>query len=244
MTNDAEPSQSPMFPKTRWSLVLRANGPHTLASQVALGELLNTYWQPLYVFARRSGLRAEDAQDAVQSFYEDLIRVKSLKAADTARGRLRSFLLGAFQNHLRTQHRDASRQKRGGNGVSFSMDDAEAALEVHLADNDTPDRAFDRRWAYAFLEHVLKRLRAEYEERGRGEVFAVLEPTLVWNSEAMSYEALAGKLGMSAVTVAQNVKRLRERYRRVLEEEIADTVDSPEAAAEEREHLIRVLAGG
>jgi RNA polymerase sigma factor (sigma-70 family) len=233
-----------LFPPTRWSLVLRANGPHAMAGQVALGELLKSYWQPLYVFARRSGLGTEDAQDAVQSFCADVIRVESLKSADREQGRLRSFLLGGFQNHLRTLHRDAQRQKRGGGVQVISLDDAEAALDMQLVEGESPDRAFDRRWALTLLDHVLKRLRAEYVERGRGEVFEVLEPTLVWNQAGMSYDSLGERLGIAPAAVAQTVKRMRARYRTLLEQEIGDTVDGPEAMAEERDYLIRVLSGG
>lgn len=231
------------FPLTRWSLVMRAGGGDQTTALRAMGELLKTYWQPLYVFARRSGLDAADAEDAVQDFCADLIRLESLKTADQGQGKLRSFLLGAFQNHLRTLHRDAQRQKRGGGAQVISLDDAEATLDMELVDGETPDKAFDRRWAYTLLDRVLLRLGAEYEERRRGEVFAALKPLLAWNGAATSHDEVAQKLGMNAVAVAQNVKRLRERYRKLLEQEIAETVDGPEAVAQEREHLIRVLAG-
>ncbi len=234
---------SGFFPQTRWSLITRvADADHGVAVR-ALGELLKGYWQPLYVFARRSGMDAEDAEDAVQDFCTDLIRLESLKSAERALGRLRSFLLTGFQNHLRTLHRDRQRLKRGGGVQVLSLDDAEAALDMHPVDGETPARAFDRRWAYTLLERVRQRLREEYTARGRGEVFAVLEPSLVWNSGQMSYDELATKLSLTPGTVAQTIKRMRARYRAVLENEIGDTVDGPEAMAEERDHLIRVLSG-
>ena len=242
MTDDAPPPGS--FPQTRWSLVMRACGAGDAPAVRALGELLKSYWQPLYVFARRTGLTAEDAEDAVQGFCHSLIHRDSLRMADRERGRLRTFLLTAFQNHLRTLHRDQQRQKRGGQEHVVSLDDAEATLNMEPMDGETPDRAFDRRWAYTLLERVRQRLRQEHEARGRGEVFAVLEPALVWNSGQMSYEELAAKLGMTAGTVAQTVKRMRARYRVLLELEIGDTVEGPEALAEERDHLIRVISGG
>jgi RNA polymerase sigma factor (sigma-70 family) len=244
MTNDAGSKQSPLFPNTRWSLVLRANGPHAMAGQVALGELLKSYWQPLYVFARRSGLGTEDAQDAVQGFCASLIHLESLRTANPAMGKLRSFLLGAFQNHLLMVHRDAQRQKRGGGALVLSLDDAEAALDMQPVDGETPDRAFDRRWAYTLLDHALQKLRGEFAERGRLEVFETLEPALAWNGAEVSYEDLAQKLGMMTATVGQTVKRMRKRFRLLLEQQITDTVDGPEALAEERDHLIRVLSGG
>lgn len=231
------------FPPTRWSLVLRSRAEGQDVSALrALGELLQSYWQPLYVFARRSGLASSDAEDAVQSFCESLITRQSLTTVDRELGRLRSFLLSGFQNHLRTLHRDARREKRGGGAWVISFDDAEAALGSQPVDGETPDRAYDRQWAYTLLAHVLERLKAEYVARGKEAAFTVLEPALVWNGASMSYETLAAKLDMSPATVAQKVKRMRVRYRELLEQEISDTVDAPEAMAEERDHLIQILS--
>ncbi len=244
MTMDLSHKES-LFPPTRWSLLLRSKAEVRDASALrALGELLQSYWQPLYVFARRSGLDSEDAEDAVQSFCESLIARESLITADRELGRLRSFLQSGFQNHLRTLHRDAQRQKRGGGVPVISFDDAEAALDMHPVDGETPDRAFDRRWALTLLEHVLARLKAEFVARGKGEAFTVLEPALVWNGAKMSYDTLAVRLDMNPAAVAQKVKRMRARYRELLEQEIGDTVDGPEAMAEERGHLIQILSGG
>ncbi len=244
MSMDAVSKES-QFPQTRWSLVRRSRLVGQDASALrALGELLQSYWQPLYVFARRSGLESEDAEDAVQSFCESLIARESLVAADRELGRLRSFLLGGFQNHLRILHRDAQRQKRGGGAHVISLDDAEAVLDMHPVDGETPDRAFDRRWALTLLEHVLARLKADFVARGQGEAFAVLESALVWNGAKMSYDTLAARLDMNPAAVAQKVKRMRARYRELLEQEIGDTVDGPEAMAEERGHLIQILSGG
>ena len=50
------------FPKTRWEIVLAARGKNTAADQ-ALAELCESYWMPLYAFARRSGRSPSDAED-------------------------------------------------------------------------------------------------------------------------------------------------------------------------------------
>jgi len=68
----------------------------------------------------------------------------------------------------------------------------------------------------------MQRLRDEYAGRGKREAFAVLEPALVWNGKAMSYEAMAAKLGLNATAVAQAVKRMRGRFRALLDAEIAE----------------------
>lgn len=230
------------FPQTRWSMVVRAADADEAVAAQALGELLQSYWQPLYVYARRSGLSPEDAEDGVQGFCESLIRRGSLRTADPGVGRLRSFLLGGLQLHLREGLRHEQRQKRGGSVVVISWEEAEAMLNSEPVDHETPDKAFDRRWACTLMERVRGKLRAEYQERGRGEMYTLLEPALDWNSSDVSYEALGARLAMSSGAVTQAVKRMRLRYRLLLEQEISDTVDSPEALTEERNHLIQALS--
>ena len=124
-----------------------------------MSELLQTYWRPLYVFARRSGLSQQDAEDAVQMFCQTLVSRESLRSADQSVGRLRAFLLGAFQKQLLEIHRDGNRLKRGGGAQVVSLDDAESALQMQPVESESPDHAFDRRWAYSLLEHVRQRLR-------------------------------------------------------------------------------------
>ena len=56
------------FTTTHWSVVLEAQS-ETPAARRALQILCQTYWRPLYGFARRQGLGREDAQDLVQEFF-------------------------------------------------------------------------------------------------------------------------------------------------------------------------------
>jgi RNA polymerase sigma-70 factor (ECF subfamily) len=222
--------------------VVRAGSPDDISARRALGELLQSYWQPLYVFGRRSGLSSADADDAVQEFCALVVRRETLQAADPARGRLRTFLLTAFRNHLRNAHRDRQRERRGGGTEIVHLDTDKTALESALGDTLSPDAAFERRWVLTLLERVLTRLRAEYEERRRGAIFAKLEPLLSWGGGEASYAEIAASLGLTEAAVQQAVKRMRLRYRALLEEEISQTVDGAAAVAEERDYLIRVLS--
>lgn len=231
-----------LFPATRWSLVVAANDTGPAAIR-AMGDLLQTYWQPLYIFARRSNMTSEDAEDSVQGFYESLLTRDSLQTARQDAGKLRSFLLRAFQNYLRDVYRRGTRQKRGGGGLTISLDDAEANISGMAMDTVSPDVAYERHWVRTLLEQVLVRLRAEYAARGKAEQLALLEPALAWNGKEVNYAEVAEKLSMTESAIAQAVKRMRGRYRKLLEEEVAQTVDGPEAVALELEHLIRVISG-
>ncbi|MBC7818169.1 MAG: hypothetical protein IAG10_14880 [Planctomycetaceae bacterium] len=58
-----------MFATTRWSLVQAAAGGRETPAREALGTLCETYWFPLYAFARRRGLSPVEAEDRTQSFF-------------------------------------------------------------------------------------------------------------------------------------------------------------------------------
>lgn len=231
-----------VFPATRWSLVMAIQGGGGDPER-ALGELLKVYWGPLYAFARRDGLSPEDAEDGVQGFYQSLISRRSLLTADPALGRLRSFLLRAFQNHLKDQWRGRQRGRRGGGKLHIPLAEAEAAYGGLRSLELTPEEAFEKQWVLTLLDRVLLRLRTEFTDRGRGEHFALLEGALAWNGGTFSYREVAGRLGMTEAAVQQAVVRMRTRYRRLLEEEIGRTVSGPEDIAAEREHLIQVISG-
>lgn len=230
------------FPATKWSLVLKTRESDAAGASKALGDLLQLYWRPLFVWARHSGCSTEDAEDAVQGFCETLIRRSSLQQVESSQGRLRSFLLASFRNHLNDKHRTATRQKRGGGVVMISLDGAEDQTNLAVSKSDPPDRAFERQWACTLLEHALSLLRQEYQLRGRGRMFELLEPALAWNGSEVNYAAAALMLGISTGAVQQQVKRMRVRFRTLLDSQINDTIGNPSEAAEEREHLIRILS--
>ena len=137
-----------------------------------------------------------------------------------------------------------SGQKRGG-GVpvlSLQFETAETRLIHEPADDVTPEQSFERRWVLTLLEEVLKRLRAEYEQEGNAELFAELTPCLVGDRTSLPYIELGKKLALSESAVKSAVHRLRQRYRKLLRSEIAQTVADPGEVDEELRHLFAVLA--
>src|SRR6266581_3802418 len=81
------------FTTTHWSVVLEAQS-ESPAAQEALEKLCRIYWRPIYSFARRQGIRPEEAQDITQGFFAQLLERRSLSAVRKEKGRLRSYLLG------------------------------------------------------------------------------------------------------------------------------------------------------
>jgi len=240
----SEPSPRQVFVTTRWSVVLTAGRSQTTHAQGALEQLCQTYWYPLYAYVRRRGHSPEDAQDLTQAFFARLLERNWIGRADQQKGRFRSFLLSAMNYFLSDEWDKARAQKRGGGlpSVPLQFDTAETRYGHEPADCVTPEQNFERRWALTLLDEVLRRLRAEYEQERREELFAVLHPCLVGDRTAQPYAELAVKLGVSEGTVKSAVHRLRQRYRQLLRDEIAQTVAEPGEVDEELHHLFAVLA--
>ena len=238
-------ARRPVFATTRWSVVLTAARNDTTRAQAALEKLCCTYWYPLYAYVRRRGYSAHDAQDLTQGFFAHLLERHSITAADPNRGRFRSFMLGVMNHFLADEWRRGQAQKRGG-GVTvlpLEFDTAETRYGHEPADSTTPEQNYERRWAMALLEEVLRRLGEEYKQEGRAELFAELNPCLVGERATQPYSELAARLGVSEGTVKSAVHRMRQRYRQLLREEIAHTVAEPGEVDAELRHLMSVLAG-
>jgi RNA polymerase sigma factor (sigma-70 family) len=239
-----ESPRSPAFVTTHWSQVLSAGRSDSTHARTALECLCRTYWPPIYAFVRRQGHSPHDAQDLTQEFFARLLDKNSLAGVDQARGRFRSFLLGALKHFLANEWDKARAQKRGGGQAHVPIDaaHAETSFAVEPADNVTPEMIFDRRWALTLLEQVMQRLREEYTGEGKAGLFAGLKCTLTGASRSVPYAQVAAELGMSEGAVKVAVHRLRRRYRELLRAEIARTVATPGEVEDEIRNLFAALS--
>lgn len=212
------------------------------ASRRAMGELARMYWFPLYAYLRRKGSTPADAEDLVQGFFARLLEKDALASVDRSKGKFRSFLLASLKNFMANEWDKSQAAKRGGGRHILALDamDAEARYAAEPADELTPDRVFERRWALAVLEEVLLRLRNEYVGRGQGQLFAALEHLLT-GGEGATYGRLGAQLDMSEGAVKVAGHRLRRRYRELLREEIAQTVSDAALVDEEIRQLLTSL---
>ena len=70
------------FPTTRWTLVIAAADPQRKEARSALVSLCEGYWYPLYVYVRRRGYSADQAQDLTQEFFVRVLDGRYLDRAD------------------------------------------------------------------------------------------------------------------------------------------------------------------
>lgn len=224
--------------------MLTAAQSDTTCAPEALAKLCQTYWPPLYAYVRRRGYAPEDAQDLTQGFFAHLLARNAVATVSPDKGRFRSFLLASLNHFLSDEWDKARAQKRdAAKTISFDSDIAEAWLRDQPAQNFTPEQAFERRWAITLLEQVYRRLEEEHRRQGKAELFAALRLTLAGPDEAAPYAELARQLNLSEAAVKVTVHRLRQRYRSLLRETIAETVNTPAEVEDELRHLIRILAG-
>ncbi len=230
---------------TQWSVVLASAEQDSPQARSALEQLCRIYWYPLYCYVRRRGYTHEDAQDLTQGFLLRWLEHKSFGRADASKGRLRSFLLAGLNHFLSDQWDHASAQKRGGGRPMLSLMDTQAADERYRldpADDRSPEKLFDRRWALTLLDRVLARAEQEFRDAGKPELFQRLRVFLVAGRGEESYERVGAELGMSREAVKKAAQRMRRRYYELFREEVANTVADPAEVEEELRHLCAVVA--
>jgi len=88
----------------------------------------------------------------------------------------------------------------------------------------------------------LPKRHSDYVRAGKGEHFDFLSEFLNQDSDNVSYEELAGKMAMSAGALRMAVYRMRGRYRRLLREEITETVSAADEIDAEIRFLIAILS--
>jgi RNA polymerase sigma factor (sigma-70 family) len=234
----------PFFATTHWSVVLAAGQSADARASAALEQLCRTYWYPLYAYVRRLGHSPEDAQDMTQEFFCRLVQKDYLTGVDPRKGKFRSFLLAAVNHFLAKEWARSRAIKRGGRVSFVPLDEAQAEqrYQAELSGERSPEEIYDRAWAIALLEKVLRRLREETAAAGHADRFEELKGVLMGERPSLSYAELAPKLKTTEAALKMAVRRLRNRYGELLREEIANIVPGPQEADDELRHLRAVLS--
>jgi len=232
-------SQAAAFATTHWSVVLQAGECDSPQAAAALASLCRAYWYPLYVHVRRLGWGPEDAKDLTQQFFARFLEGHHLERADPERGRFRSFLLTSLKHFLADEWDKLRTQKRGGGQRTISWDgfDPEVRYLHEPAENLSPDRIYEKRWAGILLESVLGQLQSEYQKAGRELEFAQLKSFVWGDGNPGTYAEASARMQIRENALKVAVHRLRKRFRDQLRREVSRTVSSPEEVEAELQHL-------
>jgi DNA-directed RNA polymerase specialized sigma24 family protein len=232
------------FATTNWTVVVEAGGQECPRATAALERLCRIYWYPIYAFVRRRGFDRHTSEDLAQSFFACLLEKDMLKKVDRQKGKFRSFLLAALTNFLSNDWDTRCAAKRGGHRQIISLDGmaAEELYQNEPAEPTTPERLFERSWAFTLLERTLVRLKQEYTSTNKAKLFAKLEPELTREARPGFYCATAAELKMSEGALKVALHRLRRRFGELLRSEIAHTVSVPDEVEDEIRHLFAAIS--
>jgi RNA polymerase sigma-70 factor (ECF subfamily) len=87
------------------------------------------------------------------------------------------------------------------------------------------------------LRQALSKLEKAYEAAGNGAIFLTLRDLLTDGSPDRSYQQVGSELGLTEAAARFAAFKLRQRYRAVLREIIADTVAAQDEIEDELAHL-------
>jgi RNA polymerase sigma-70 factor (ECF subfamily) len=208
----------------------------------AIEELCRGYWFPIYAFLRRRGYSQHDAEDWTQGFFHKLLDDGLFQAANADRGRLRTLLLAGLERFMADRLRHEHAQKRGGGAplVSIEWARAEERYFAEPVDGRDPETIYLEAWARSLVDRARTRLRESYGAKAT--LYTALEPFLMSEDGRARYRAAAEQHGISESTARVQVFRLRQRFGELLEEEVAQTVETTEEATEEMVWLRGMLA--
>jgi RNA polymerase sigma-70 factor (ECF subfamily) len=217
------------FENTRWTVILQAR------DRKELGAFLEVYWKPCYFYIRRKGHDVEDAKDLAQAFFLDFMERDGLARVTRSKGRFRSYLLACLDHYLSNEYDRRKALKRGaGRVLSLDFDGAEELFgrSAEL----TPEQAFRRQWAVELIDRAMRALKDELGPR-----FDALREYIVAGQPG-SIREVADRLGLSESNVKVIIHRARRRYRELLKEEVARTVERKGEVDEELSELFAALS--
>ena len=107
------------------------------------------------------------------SFFEYLLTGEVLRKVQPGEGLFRNFLLVVFRRWLDDGLQKRLAAKRGGGAVHVTLEELNAAAREPVAGGDSPEEAFDRKWALALVARAL--LALEENWAARAAVFQALK---------------------------------------------------------------------
>jgi len=205
-------------------------------------ELLALYRSlaPGYENVHRGQSSASQAMTA--RFFDRLLQHRS-GASRGPDGRFRTFLLAEL-------HRFLAEYALGGTDTAAAwapdlpvplLSDLEARCQREGRAAGSPELALRRGFALEVIAQAMRRIEDEARQAGRMPMFAALQPHLASDPVPGDYADIAGRLDVSPLFVALALKRLRERFRELVDDELAQTVVSAAALDEERRSLHAAL---
>jgi RNA polymerase sigma factor (sigma-70 family) len=195
------------YEKTRKSLIERLGD---WEDQKSWDDFYKTYWRLIYSVALKSGLRPDEAMDAVQEVVLALAKQSKKQQYDPRQGSFKVWLMNLTRWRINDQFR--RRAKDTAMSHSASHDDRDTATFDRFADPKTGDleRLWNAEWARNLLDRAIARVKVQVSPRQ----FQIFDAYVV---KDWSVGKVMSELGVS---LAQ-VYLAKHRVGKILKSEIA-----------------------
>jgi hypothetical protein len=232
------------FGRTRWSMVAAVREGTESQARRSLGDLCRRYWVPVYVYVRRAGHSPDDAAWLVQAFLGWLVSRLRLSEPRQSTG-FREYLQRELEEFLAADPASiAAAEKLPDMEPPWPLDEIERRQQHEHPASATPAQAMQRGFAFELLAGSLERLRREAEQSGRDDLFEAVRPFLSREPASEDYVALAKSMSSSPLAMVIAVKRLRQRFQELIDEELAQTVGDIKSLENERQTLLSLAIPG
>jgi hypothetical protein len=154
-------------------------------------------------------------------------------------GRFRSYLLASLRYFMIDWHRHATSQRRGGANLTVPLREAEYLSTA----GETPEAAYDRKWAHILIGIALDTLAAEQDKVGHGDRFAMMRPLLLdpEGGRESAMAELVDRYDMTPGHIRTTLSRLRARFREIVRLEVSRLVADASEIDAEIAHLLRAM---
>ena len=242
---EASPNESTAFPPTIWTQVMKMReSADPEANRAVLDRLCQSYWQPLFQYARRLGNSREHAQDLTQGFFLYVLKSGLFGKADQERGKLRTLLLTSFGRYIHGEYDKATAGIRGGVEGTLSLDAFEEAESNYQAEGDesaSPEFTYDKRCAVETLAKVMAELATQCAKVGKLAHFESLRQFIVASGNEESYGVEAAKLGVRGDYYKVMVQRFRQQFKAVCFSVIRETMPEDATEAEIQQEVWEII---
>ena len=213
----------PVFPSTRHSAVLGARSADPQERERAWSALVAAYWKPAYQHLRvkwKAG--PEQAEDAVQAFFERAVQKDFFSDYAPERARFRTFFKTCLDRHQANEAKAAQRIKRGGPAGALDFKQAELELEkAGAAAWEAPEEVFDREWKRQLFTRGVQALEREARAADKAAAFEAFRRYDLSEPPRPKYDEVARELGVPVTTVTNHLSWARQRLRALVLEELA-----------------------
>ncbi len=238
------------FEATRWTVIEQIKSASEAERRALTGDIVVSYWKPIYCYLRRKGYDNERAKDITQGFFEKVVLGRGLvERAERGRGRFRTLLLTALDHYVSNVREAEGAQKRRPKEGVISLAELDEGHVRLPGDAMGPEGAFAYAWASAVLDEVLAEVRSGCGREGKGAHWLVFEARVLKPiMEGCEPEALASlceRLGIDGEGRASNmVVTVKRRFKAAMVRRIGRYAGCEEDVRREIVDLMEILSKG